>query len=121
MCESEEVDLVFTATPWRWHVPVCLAAMENGKHAATEVPAAYTVEDCWRLVEHADHLLAGLEGTEGGDHVDHRAQDVALVRQRILQAAPLAAQVGAVAIRNGIRRKLGQGFHPIHNGDAGWN
>ena len=54
MCEEEDLDLVFTATPWRWHVPVCLAAMENGKHAATEVPAAYTVEDCWKLVEAAE-------------------------------------------------------------------
>lgn len=61
MCEEEELDLVFTATPWRWHVPVCVAAMENGKHAATEVPACYTVEDCWRLVEtaeaHAKHCV----------------------------------------------------------------
>lgn len=54
LCETEELDLVFTATPWRWHVPVCVAAMENGKHAATEVPAAYTLEDCWRLVETAE-------------------------------------------------------------------
>ncbi len=54
MCETEDLDLVFTATPWRWHVPVCAAAMENGKHAATEVPAAYTVDDCWRLVELAE-------------------------------------------------------------------
>jgi len=54
MCAEEDLDLVFTATPWEWHVPVCVAAMENGKHAATEVPAAYTVEDCWKLVEHAE-------------------------------------------------------------------
>jgi hypothetical protein len=54
MCEQEDLDLVFTATPWEWHVPVCLAAMENDKHAATEVPAAYTVEDCWKLVEWAE-------------------------------------------------------------------
>jgi predicted dehydrogenase len=54
LCQEEELDLVFTATPWRWHVPVCVAAMENGKHAATEVPAAYTLEDCWRLVEVAE-------------------------------------------------------------------
>jgi predicted dehydrogenase len=54
MCESEEMDLVFTATPWEWHVPVCVAAMENGSHAATEVPAAYTLEDCWKLVEVAE-------------------------------------------------------------------
>jgi hypothetical protein len=54
LCAEEELDLVFTATPWRWHVPVCLAAMENGKHAATEVPAAYTLDDCWALVEAAE-------------------------------------------------------------------
>jgi hypothetical protein len=54
LCAEEDLDLVFTATPWEWHVPVCVAAMENGKHAATEVPAAYTLEDCWKLVEHAE-------------------------------------------------------------------
>jgi len=54
MCEEEDLDLVYTATPWRWHVPVCVAAMENGKHAVTEVPAAYTMDDCWRLVETAE-------------------------------------------------------------------
>lgn len=54
LCAEADVDLVYTATPWRWHVPVCVAAMENGKHAATEVPAAYTLEDCWRLVEVAE-------------------------------------------------------------------
>ena len=54
MCETEELDLVFTATPWEWHVPVMLAAMKAGKHAATEVPAAMTVDDCWALVEAAE-------------------------------------------------------------------
>ena len=50
LVRREDVDLVYTATPWEWHVPVCLAAMEHGKHAATEVPAAYTIDDCWALV-----------------------------------------------------------------------
>lgn len=54
LCETEDLDLVFTATPWEWHVPVCLAAMKNGKHAATEVPAAVTLEECWQLVETAE-------------------------------------------------------------------
>ena len=54
LCERDDLDLVYTATPWRWHVPVCLAAMNAGKHAATEVPAAETVEDCWQLVETAE-------------------------------------------------------------------
>ncbi|MEZ5290743.1 MAG: Gfo/Idh/MocA family oxidoreductase [Vicinamibacterales bacterium] len=54
LCETEDLDLVFTATPWEWHVPVMLAAMKNGKHAATEVPAAMTIDDCWALVESAE-------------------------------------------------------------------
>ena len=54
MCETEDLDLVYTATPWRWHVPVCVSAMKNGKHAATEVPAAVTMEECWQLVETAE-------------------------------------------------------------------
>ena len=54
LCAEEDVDIVFTATPWRWHVPVCMAAMKNGKHAATEVPAATTIEECWQMVEGAE-------------------------------------------------------------------
>jgi predicted dehydrogenase len=54
LCETEDLDLVFTATPWEWHVPVCLSAMNHGKHAATEVPAAYRADDCWALVETAE-------------------------------------------------------------------
>lgn len=51
MCETEELDLVFNAAPWRFHTPICLAAMKNGKHAASEVNIALTIEDCWKLVE----------------------------------------------------------------------
>jgi hypothetical protein len=54
LCETEDLDLVYTATPWEWHVPVLLAAMKAGKHAATEVPAAMTLEDCWAMVESAE-------------------------------------------------------------------
>jgi predicted dehydrogenase len=56
MCAEQDLELVFTATPWEWHVPVMLAAMQHGKHAATEVPAAMTVDDCWQLVETAEKL-----------------------------------------------------------------
>jgi hypothetical protein len=54
LCETEDLDLVITATPWQWHVPVCVAALEVGKHAATEVPAAVTLDECWQLVESAE-------------------------------------------------------------------
>ena len=54
MCAEQELDLVFNATPWEWHVPIALSAMRNGKHSASEVPLAYTVDDCWALVEAAE-------------------------------------------------------------------
>jgi len=56
MCDRDDLDLVYTATPWRWHVPVCVAAMERGKHAATEVPAAVTLDECWQLVETSEKM-----------------------------------------------------------------
>src|SRR6187455_2948855 len=54
LCETEQLDLVYNATPWEWHVPIMLAAMKHGKHTATEVPAAMTVDDCWAMVEAAE-------------------------------------------------------------------
>lgn len=51
MCAKEDLDLVYNAAPWRWHTSICLAAMNNGIHAASEVNIALTVEDCWKLVE----------------------------------------------------------------------
>jgi len=45
------IDLVYIATAWDTHTPYAVAAMEAGKHAAVEVPAAVTLEKCWQLVE----------------------------------------------------------------------
>lgn len=51
LCESKDVDLVYTPTPWHLHAPVAIHAMKNGKHAATEVNVGETVEQCWEVVE----------------------------------------------------------------------
>ena len=51
MCQREDLDLIYIATPWHLHTPMSVYAMEHGKHAATEVPAATTLEECWQLVE----------------------------------------------------------------------
>jgi hypothetical protein len=47
----DDLDLVLIATPWNWHVEMAVAAMRHGKHVAVEVPAATTIEDCWKLVD----------------------------------------------------------------------
>lgn len=54
LCESDDVDLVYIATPWQMHVTIALYAMERGKHVAIEVPCANTVEECWQLVDAAE-------------------------------------------------------------------
>lgn len=36
-------------------VDLAVQAMEAGKHVTTEVPACYTIEDCWRLVLTVEH------------------------------------------------------------------
>lgn len=51
MINKEDLDLVYICTPWHLHTPMAVYAMEHGKHAATEVPAALTVEEAWQLVE----------------------------------------------------------------------
>ncbi len=51
LCENPDIDLVYTCTPWELHTPIMVYAMEHGKHAATEVPAAKTIEEAWQLVE----------------------------------------------------------------------
>jgi hypothetical protein len=51
MIDREGLDLVYICTPWDLHTPMAVYAMESGCHAATEVPAALTIEDCWKLVD----------------------------------------------------------------------
>jgi predicted dehydrogenase len=51
MCSEDDLDLVYIVTPWNLHTPMSVFAMNNGKHAAVEVPAAVTLEECWELVE----------------------------------------------------------------------
>ncbi len=51
MVENPEIDLIYITTPWAYHAPMAIYAMENGKHAATEIPAALTQDEAWQLVE----------------------------------------------------------------------
>ncbi len=51
LCANPDLDAIYVATPWELHVPMCVEAMKNGKHAIVEVPAATTIEECWELVE----------------------------------------------------------------------
>ena len=54
LCEQDDIDLVIVTTPYYMHADMAVYAMEHGKHVASEVPAAASIEECWRLVETAE-------------------------------------------------------------------
>jgi len=54
LCERDDIDLVYSCTPWYLHTPNAVYAMKNGKHAAIEVPGATTLQECWILVDTAE-------------------------------------------------------------------
>lgn len=51
LCKRGDLDLVYVATPWSWHVAMAVAAMQGGAHVGCEVPCAVTLDECWKLVD----------------------------------------------------------------------
>ena len=49
--DSNEVNTVIIITAWDSHVDIALYSMEKGKPVAMEVGGAYTVKQCWDLVD----------------------------------------------------------------------
>lgn len=48
---DDEVNTIVIATAWETHVEIAIEAMKAGKAVAMEVGGAYTLEDCYKLVE----------------------------------------------------------------------
>lgn len=51
LCKREDIDLVYIATDWLDHFRVAMCAMQNGKHAAMEVPGVMSIDECWQIVD----------------------------------------------------------------------
>jgi len=50
LLELKELDAVMIATPWRWHSVQSIDAMKAGKYVGTEVCGAFSLDECWQLV-----------------------------------------------------------------------
>lgn len=47
----EEINVVVLCTSWDRHIDLAIACMEAGKSVGCEVGGAYSVQECWKLVE----------------------------------------------------------------------
>lgn len=56
MIKRDDIDLVIISTPWEDHANMCIETMRHKKHAAVEVPAAYTLDDLWKMVDTAEEM-----------------------------------------------------------------
>ncbi len=50
LLSRDDLDGVIISTPWIWHIPMTIDAMKSGKIAGLEVAGAFSVQECWDLV-----------------------------------------------------------------------
>lgn len=51
LIDSGLVEAIIIATPWDLHTPMSVYGMKAGVTVGCEVPIAYTLEECWELIE----------------------------------------------------------------------
>jgi len=81
LCERDDIDLIYIATPWKLHAPVAIYAMEHGKHVYTELPVGVTVEECWQVVETSENTRKHCFMGCGSGHDGMAAVVLNMVRQ----------------------------------------
>lgn len=50
MLTKKQLDAVLICTPWEWHTPMSLDAMNAGIAVGCEVAGAMSLDECWQLV-----------------------------------------------------------------------
>lgn len=50
LLRNPNIDAVIIATPWEWHTEMAVAAMRAGKYTGVEVCGAFSVDECWQMV-----------------------------------------------------------------------
>lgn len=81
MCERDDIDLIIITTPWYMHARMAVFAMKQGKHVASEVPAAGTLEECWLLVETAEQTRRHCMMTENYSYLPFQLLTLNMARQ----------------------------------------
>ena len=51
MLAETKPDLVYVVTPWEWHAPMAIDAMNAGAHVCVEVPLTTSIKECWEVID----------------------------------------------------------------------
>ena len=84
MLARDDIDVVYIATPWEWHTPMAIDAMDHGKHALIEVPAALTIDECWQLVDTSERTRLNCMMMENVCYGREELMALNMVRQGVL-------------------------------------
>lgn len=61
MLEKKNLDAIIIATPWEWHKPMVIGALESGiKYVGTEVVLGITLQDHWDVVKATEKYKASV-------------------------------------------------------------
>jgi predicted dehydrogenase len=84
LLNDPSIEAVVISTPWEWHTPMCIDAMNAKKYVGCEVITGQTIEECWQLVHTSEKTGMPLMMLE---NVCYRRDVMAvmnMVRQNIL-------------------------------------
>ena len=80
LCAREDLDLVIITTPWYRHAEMAVYAMDHGRHVASEVPAAGTLEECRQLVETSERTRRHLMMMENNAYLEFQLMTLNMAR-----------------------------------------
>lgn len=79
--KDENIDAVMIYAAWEAHIPIAIAAMKAGKYVAMEVGGAYSVKDCWDLVNTSEETGMPCMMLENCCYGKHELMVTNMVRQ----------------------------------------
>jgi len=77
-------DAVIISTPWDWHAPMAIDAMESGAHAFVEVPLALTIGDLWKVIDTSERTRKHCMMMENVNYGREELMFLNMVRQGVI-------------------------------------
>lgn len=84
MLKELRPDAVVISTPWEWHAPMAIDAMNNGAHAFVEVPLSITIKDLWDVIDTSERTKKHCMMMENVNYGRDELMFLNMVRQGVI-------------------------------------